>query len=135
MSSKKKHGHSAVHQARSLFGSALRLAWFLTRLSYRGLVLVAEGIFWGVHGVRSLVHLGAHSIKTAKVAATGIVHCPDGHAIPIGKGNTVHACDSCGFRYRGSPLLCPNPECEAPIASHVNCPTCALSVHSPFRSH
>jgi hypothetical protein len=135
MSTKKKHSHSAVHHGRSLLSSAWRWSWLLTRLCYRGLVLIAEGVFWGVHGARSLVHLGAHAITAAKAARAGVVHCPDGHPIHVGMGNTVHACDACGFRYRGSPLLCPNPECEAPIAGHVNCPTCALSVASPFRSH
>ena len=130
-----KRGHSAGHFFFSLLHAAFSLLWFTARLAYRGTVLGAEGIFWAGHGARSLAGLGVHALKAASVASTGVVHCPDGHEIEVGKSRTVHACDSCGFRYRGSPLLCPNPECEAPVASHVNCPTCALSVPSPFRSH
>jgi hypothetical protein len=137
MSTKSKQGRSAFHHGWSLLGAAFRALWFVARLAYQGLVLAAEGGFWLLHGVRRLAHLGTRAVKAAKVASAGVVYCPDGHAIPVGKGDRVHACDACGFRYRGSPLLCPNTECEAPIAAYVSCPTpgCGLSVASPFRSH
>lgn len=113
----------------------LRLALSIARLLYRCLVFAVEAFFWCLHGLSSLFGFGKQAVRSARALATGVVRCPDGHEIPITAGDTVHACTSCGFRYRGSPLLCPSSECEAPVASYVSCPTCSLSVSSPFRGH
>lgn len=131
---KKKHS-PWLSSIAALVAAAFRLARFLVVLAYRLAVGAVEGVLWILLGVKSLVGFGVQVGKSAKAAATGVLRCPDGHAILIGRGDTVHACTACGFRYRGSPLACPNPECEAPIAAYVSCPTCGLSVSSPFRGH
>jgi hypothetical protein len=58
----------------------------------------------------------------------GALHCPDGHVIPL---EGVFECSSCGFRYRGSGLVCGNVECRA-HTPYVNC-SCGLSVRNPYR--
>ncbi len=133
MSSHKKQGHRS--HSKSLIGRIVHGALFIATFAYRALVLGVEGVFWLVHGLWSLGSLGRQAYHAAHVARTGVLRCPDGHVIPVSAGSIVHACSACGFRYRGSPLRCPNSECEAPVASVVSCPTCSLSVQSGLRGH
>ncbi len=133
MGKKKKRFHPLSFLV-GLIKATFKLGRFLLGLAWRLATFTVEAALWLFLGVKSLFGFGRQLSRSARAAATGVVYCPDGHAIPIGTGDVVHSCSSCGFRYRGSPLVCPNPECEAPVAAYVDCPTCGLSVSSPFRS-
>lgn len=94
------------------------------------LVLVVEGLFWLMHGVVVGVRF-AMDFGTARASVKGgTLVCPSGHAIPT-EGET-YECMACKFTYEGSIFICGNPECQA-VTPYVNCPTCGLSVRSPYR--
>jgi len=96
------------------------------------LVLVGiEAIFWIIHSVLWIVGIGKDVAKASHSLEDGILHCPRGHEVQL--EGQVYECSACGYVYEGSFLRCPNPECQAPVTSFVNCPTCGLSVRNPYR--
>jgi len=73
--------------------------------------------------------VGAYDFLGARWALRGgALHCPDGHELPL---EGEFECAACGYRYRGSALLCGNVECRA-ITPYLNC-ACGLSVRNPYR--
>jgi hypothetical protein len=86
--------------------------------------------------IAALVYAGRALLLVVQVARSirlllGGLACPRGHPVPTEGG--VFTCAGCGFTYEGgSQWLCPNPECTA-STPYVNCPTCGLSVPSPYR--
>lgn len=88
-----------------------------------GVATIAVGTFRAAILTAEVVH--AHR------RLAGGLQCPRGHEVET-EGGTF-ACGSCGFVYEGgSQWLCPNPECRA-TTPYVACPTCGLSVSSPYR--
>lgn len=69
--------------------------------------------------------------RSRRSLKSGVLHCPRGHAIETEGG--VYQCAKCGFTYRGSILLCANPECMSPVTQYVDCPDCGISVRNPYR--
>ena len=97
-----------VRALRAAVRAAFVAGWFALRV-----VLLLVGIVQSLH-----------------ILKRGLT-CPRGHPVPTEGG--VYSCSGCGFVYEGgSQWLCPNPECGA-STPYVNCPTCGLSVSSPFR--
>lgn len=88
-----------------------------------GALTIARGVLTGLLLTGAVVH--AH-----RRLAQGL-RCPRGHLVQT-EGAT-YTCGACAFTYEGGSLwLCENPECGA-TTPYVNCPTCGLSVPSPYR--
>ncbi len=104
----------------------------IVTLAIKLVLLLFEAVFWVIHAGLCFFGIGRDMVKAGRSMQGGVLHCPRGHAVPLGAGQ-VYECGACGFVYEGSFLICPNPECQAPITPYVNCPVCGLSIRSPFR--
>lgn len=108
-----------------------RAAWSLAKAAFA--VLVAA---WSVT-IRTLRALSGGSllaldfVRSRRSLAGGMLRCPRGHEIETEGG--VYQCTRCSFTYRGSMLLCCNPECPSPVTAYLDCPDCGLSVRNPYR--
>jgi len=98
--------------------SGLAILAKLTILMLKGAHLLWCTLWWGVAAL------------SRRRAGRGKLTCPQGHVFDI--DDVLLEC-SCGFRYEGSTFLCPNKECPEPSAAFTHCPTCSLSVPSPYR--
>ena len=96
-------------------------------------LILIEAVFWVLAGIRLLFTVISGLWHARRALGRGEAVCPRGHVFLL--AGQVYECSACGYTYEatGSLLLCPNPECNAPVASFVNCPTCGLSVRNPFR--
>ena len=110
--------------------SSVKLGIFLARLAVRLVALAVEAVVWGIAGAARLLGLAHDLPRLAAGRPGGVLRCPLSHEIPV---EGVNECSACGYRYIGSVFCCPNPECPAPVATYTNCPTCGLSVRSPYR--
>ncbi len=105
---------------------------FLLRLAWGASVWTLVGCLWVVALARDALGIARGAAAGRRAAARGTVVCERGHATLLwGK----FECGSCGFRYTGSALWCPNKECPAPATAFINCsePSCGLSIPSPSR--
>jgi rubredoxin len=106
----------------SFLAGTLKLAWNV-------LVFPFEALLWLQYGSRHALNATADVVKLGRVATEGLF-CPRDHPVPtVG----TYECTACGFVYQGDVWVCPNPECPAPVATYVHCPTCSLSVRNPYR--
>lgn len=71
-------------------------------------------------------------VLSRRTVEGGLLVCPRGHGFESEAEGLVFECGACKFVYEGSMFRCPNPECGA-TTPYVNCPTCGLSVRSPYR--
>lgn len=108
----------------------MRMIWKLLKLVWSVLVLLVEAVFWLVKITASLVGISWDGVKGIAKLLRGTLRCPRGHEIQT-EGQT-YECTACSYTYTGSIFRCANPECSA-TTPYVNCPTCGLSVRSPYR--
>lgn len=110
-----------------LLAQILRFLWQLA------VGLVALGC-WIVHfSFRALLVARDCGRSRGRLLKDGTVVCRNGHPVPTEGTEFLIECGACGFVYSnddGSLWLC--PACEA-VTPWVRCPTCSVSVASPFR--
>ena len=113
--------------------SIFNIAKVIVTLAANVVITAVEIVFWVFAGVRFVIRMVAALWGARGAIRNGVVTCPRGHTFPL--LGQVYECTACGYTYEhdGSLLHCPHPECNAPIAPYVNCPTCGLSVRNPFR--
>lgn len=110
----------------------MRVSWFVLKALMAVALYFIEGLFWLGYCLRRLVQLAGDMLKARQSLIGGVLHCPKGHPIETDAG--TYQCVTCGFisHTMGSLWLCQNPECQA-TTDFVGCPTCGLSVRSPYR--
>jgi hypothetical protein len=106
------------------------LPFIAVRLVVQIVLAMIELGFWALHVLGRFVIASLDAARNRHVLVTGRVFCPRGHEIPTDGG--VYRCTACDFTYEGSIWQCANPECRA-STPYVDCPTCGLSVRSPYR--
>ena len=109
----------------------LRLAWSLARAVFATLVAAWSLLFGALRALRGGSLTAFDFVKARRSLRGGVLHCERGHAIETEGG--VYQCGRCSFTYRGSLLVCGNPECPSPVTQYVDCPDCGLSVRNPYR--
>lgn len=95
-------------------------------------VFGAAAMFWTGALLRDGISIARDAWASRHAIRTGTVVCVKGHSTSLfGK----FECSSCGFRYVGHALRCPNKECLAPATAFLNCsePSCGLAIRAPSR--
>lgn len=110
----------------------MRWCWLAIKVVVAVVLYTVEALFWLLHGLSRFRHLAGDAVKARRTLTSGVLHCPKGHTIETDTG--TYQCTRCGFTSHevGSVWLCQNPECHA-VTSFLDCPTCGLSVQSPYR--
>lgn len=108
-----------------------RIVWSLADHSFSMLVAIWRLLFGALGVLREAERVAVDFVRSRRSLRHGTLHCPRGHAIETEGG--VYQCGRCSFTYRGSILLCANPECPSPVTQFLDCPDCGLSVRTPYR--
>jgi hypothetical protein len=112
----------------------IRLGLSLVRLCISVAVLMAETIAYVILWSLEILLKLSHARKAMRSFGSGKLHCPIGHVVQT--EGQIYECGACGFVYgtgNSSIWQCENPECPAPVTSHISCSECGRSVRNPYR--
>ncbi len=85
-----------------------------------------EAVFWVLSFLWRSIWFLADMVRANRAMKGGTLHCQNDHPVPTEGG--LYECE-CGYVYEGSIFKCPFCSSSTPW---VKCPTCGISVKSPY---